>query len=236
MPLYPVRIGILTFGAFLLALALFDLDNTLLAGDSDYEWGQYLVKHNIVDAQAYEEANGRFYDEYKQGTLDIFEFVRFAFRPLSQHPMERLESWRESFYEEHIKPIMLQAGQERINWHKERGDLPVIITATNSFVTSPIAQGFGVDVLIATEPEIIDGQYTGELSGTPCFQAGKVSRLQEWMSANDHSLENSWFYSDSHNDLPLLEQVSNPVAVDADDQLVQTAQRNQWDIVSFRGQ
>lgn len=217
-----------------MALALFDLDNTLLAGDSDYEWGQYLVKHSIVDAQTYEEANTRFYDQYKQGNLDIFEFARFAFQPLAQHSLDQLHTWRYGFIEEHIKPIMLGQGQQRINWHKERGDIPLIITATNSFVTTPIADAFGIETLIATDPEQVDGRYTGELSGTPCFQEGKVTRLEQWMMENNQSLEDSWFYSDSHNDLPLLNKVTHPIAVDADEQLQAIATEKQWDTISFR--
>lgn len=217
-----------------MALALFDLDNTLLAGDSDYEWGQYLVKHNIVDTKIYEKANKHFYEQYKQGSLNIFEFVRFAFRPLAEHSMEQLLIWRDSFLEEHIRPIMLEAGQERVNWHKEQGDIPVIITATNSFVTRPIADAFGIDTLLATEPELVNGQYTGELLGTPCFQDGKVTRLLDWIQSEGHSLDNSWFYSDSHNDLPLLKQVTHPVAVDADDKLHKFAVENRWKTRSFR--
>lgn len=217
-----------------MALALFDLDNTLLAGDSDYEWGQFLVSNGIVDAQQYAEANQRFYDQYKAGTLDIYEFVAFAFQPLSTHSMEQLLEWRQSFVAERIQPIMLAQGQERINWHKEQGDQLLVITATNSFVTRPIAEAFGIETLLATEPEQVDGEFTGKLDGIPCFQDGKVERLKQWMAQQNQTLEGSWFYSDSHNDLPLLQAVDHPVAVDADETLTAFAREQRWTITSFR--
>ncbi len=217
-----------------MALALFDLDNTLLAGDSDYEWGQYLVSLGVVDRDAYEAANIKFYQQYKDGTLDILEFLAFAFTPLTQNPPEKLETWREEFLRQRIQPIMLEKGKERIQWHRQRGDTPVVITATNSFVTAPIVEAFGIDYLIATEPEKVDGRFTGNPKGTPCFQEGKVIRLQQWLEDRGESLDGSWFYSDSHNDLPLLEKVTHPVAVDADEKLLTIAKQRGWDVSSFR--
>lgn len=218
-----------------MSLALFDLDNTLLGGDSDYAWGQFLVEQGVVDAVSYEAANQRFYENYKQGNLDIHEFAAFAFRPLTEHPIEQLQAWRALFIEQKIRPIMLDKGASAIQHHRGRGDAILIITATNSFVTQPIAEAFGVSNLIATDPEHVDGRYTGRISGTPCFQEGKVERLQQWLKDQALSLEGSTFYSDSHNDLPLLEAVERPVAVDPDDKLRDHATKNNWEVISFRG-
>ncbi len=217
-----------------MALALFDLDNTLLDGDSDYAWGQFLVERGIVDGQEYEAANQHFYDLYKQGALDIYAFARFAFTPLKEHDYEQLLAWRQEFVTEKIAPIMLEKGRDTIAAHAERGDTVIIITATNSFVTQPIATAFGVKHLIATVPEMREGRFTGEIKGTPCFREGKVQRLQQWLDQHDMDLSGSTFYSDSHNDLPLLEQVDNPVAVDADEPLVAAATHRNWPIISFR--
>lgn len=217
-----------------MALALFDLDNTLLAGDSDYLWGCFLSEKGLVDGELYEQANRRFYEQYKQGTLDIHEFLNFALTPLAANDFHVLQSMHREFMETSIRPIMTRIGQNRINEHRARGDTIVIITATNSFVTGPIADAFGVDHLIATEPEIAHGQYTGKVSGTPCFQHGKITKLNEWLETSGKNLQGSTFYSDSHNDLPLLEQVTHPVAVDPDPQLRAVAQAKAWKIESFR--
>lgn len=217
-----------------MALALFDLDNTLLAGDSDYLWGCFLSDKGLVDRALYEQANLRFYEQYKQGTLDIHVFLNFALSPLAENDLGRLQSLHTEFMDSLIRPIMTSAGQNRIQQHREAGDTIVIITATNSFVTGPIAEAFAVDHLIATEPEILNGQYTGKVIGTPCFQQGKITKLNEWLQTSGKNLENSTFYSDSHNDLPLLEQVTHPVAVDPDEQLKAVAQQRHWKIESFR--
>ena len=217
-----------------MALALFDLDNTLLAGDSDYLWGCFLASKGLVDKHIYEEANLRFYEDYKQGTLDIHEFLSFALTPLSENDANDLRAMHEEFMEEHIKPIMSLTGKDKIEEHRAKGDHLLIITATNSFVTGPIAKAFGINDLIATEPEMENGQYTGKIDGIPCFQDGKITKLNKWLETSSMNLEGSYFYSDSHNDLPLLKQVSNPVAVDPDEQLQKHAQKNNWDIISFR--
>ena len=217
-----------------MALALFDLDNTLLAGDSDYLWGVFLVEKGLVDADLYEEANERFYKQYSDGELDIHEFLNFSLNPLSVIPTETLNSLHEEFMDKHIRPLMTRVGQDKVNQHKQDGDTTLIITATNSFVTAPIAKAFGVEHLIATEPEVIDGKYTGKIAGTPSFQQGKISRLNDWMITNNTSLMGSTFYSDSHNDLPLLEIVDKPVAVDPDDTLRDVAEERNWSVVSFR--
>jgi len=217
-----------------MALALFDLDNTLLDGDSDYLWGCFLAEHGIVDAEAYESENQRFYDQYLDGCLDIHEFLRFQLKPLAEHGRQQLEAWREEFLASKIEPILLNKAHQLIDWHRSGGDELMIITATNRFITEPIAARYGIEHLLATEPELVDGEYTGGVTGVPCFQAGKVERLQQWLTEHDATLEGSWFYSDSHNDLPLLEQVDNPVAVDPDDKLRALASERGWPITSLR--
>lgn len=217
-----------------MTLAIFDLDNTLIAGDSDYLWGQYLVDQGIVNRDEYEAANARFYEDYKQGQLDIREFLNFALQPLAQHDPEQLCTWRADFVREKIEPILLPAARRLIEEHRSIGDTLMIITATNRFVTEPIARLYGIEHLIATTPEFKEGRYTGYYEGTPCFQEGKVTRLDEWLNQHECSLEGSWFYSDSHNDLPLLGRVRHPVAVDPDDILRQHASQEGWPVLSLR--
>jgi HAD superfamily hydrolase (TIGR01490 family) len=215
-------------------LAIFDLDNTLLGGDSDYLWGRFLVEKGLVDGVKYERENQRFYDEYKAGTLDIYEFLRFSLRPLSEHDMATLDEWHRQFMNEKIAPIMLPKAAALLEKHRAQGDYLLIITATNRFVTGPIAERLGVDELIATDPEIVAGRYTGNVSGTPCFQQGKVTRLEQWLTQSGHNLAGSYFYSDSRNDIPLLEMVAHPVAVDPDETLEDHAQLKGWPIISLR--
>ncbi len=217
-----------------MALAIFDLDNTLLGGDSDYLWGRFLVEQGIVDGPKYERENQRFYDEYKAGTLDIYEFLRFSLRPLAEHDMATLDTWHRQFMREKIEPIMLPRARELLQQHRDQGDFLLIITATNRFVTAPISEAFGVDDMLATDPQIRDGRYTGEVEGTPCFQQGKVTRLKQWLEQSGRNLEGSWFYSDSQNDLPLLELVAHPVAVDADETLSAHAEQLGWPQISLR--
>lgn len=217
-----------------MALAIFDLDNTLLSGDSDYLWGVFLGEQGIVDPDFYARENERFYQEYKDGKLDIMEFLRFSLRPLAENSLQDLLAWRQQFIEEKIKPIIPQASVDLVAKHKSQGDTLMIITATNAFVTMPIAQLLGIETLIATNPEYIDGKYTGHVQGEPSFQQGKVKRLDNWLAMNNASLEGSYFYSDSHNDIPLLEIVDYPVAVDPDETLRKHANDNQWPIISLR--
>ena len=217
-----------------MALALFDLDNTLLAGDSDYLWGMFLVGLGVVDREHYERENERFYREYREGRLDIQEFLHFSLRILSEHPLPQLAAWRQEFLTRCIDPIILPAGRALIDRHRERGDTLLIITATNAFVTAPIAARLGVPHLLASEPELHEGRYTGRLSGVPCFQAGKVTRLEAWLQAQGETLRDSTFYSDSHNDLPLLERVDHPVAVDPDATLRDHATARGWPVISLR--
>ncbi len=217
-----------------MALAIFDLDNTLLGDDSDYLWGRFLVELGIVDDAYYEEENERFYREYREGRLDIHEFLRFSLKPLSEHPMERLLGWRARFVAEKVEPAILPAALELLRHHRETGDRLLIITATNAFVTAPIAERLGVPHLIATEPELRDGRYTGEVSGLPSFRDGKVERLDQWLKDQGETLSGSCFYSDSHNDIPLLARVDHPVAVDPDASLAAHARAHGWPIISLR--
>ena len=217
-----------------MALAIFDLDNTLLAGDSDYLWGQFLVQQALVDGDWYEKENQRFYDEYKQGELDINEFLTFSLQPLASMDMDRLQELHQQFMTQSIEPILLNKADALLKKHRQQGDFLLIITATNRFVTTAIAERLGVDDLIATEAEIINGRYSGQPTGIPCFQDGKVKRLNSWLATTGHSMADSWFYSDSHNDLPLLEAVDHPVAVDPDDTLAQHAEMKGWTVMSLR--
>ncbi|TCK06023.1 HAD family hydrolase [Marinobacterium mangrovicola] len=215
-------------------LAIFDLDNTLLNGDSDHAWGEFLCQRGIVDEQAYRDANDHFFHQYQSGTMDIHEFLNFALRPLANHSEEQLNAWHDEFMAECIEPMMLPAARALLDKHRDQGDFLLIITATNSFVTGPIAKRLGVDALLATEPERIGDRFTGRVAGTPCFQDGKVVRLDAWLKETGHTLDGSSFYSDSRNDLPLLEKVDNPVAVNPDDALAATARDRGWPIMDLR--
>lgn len=217
-----------------MSLAIFDLDNTLLGGDSDHAWGEFLVNQGIVDRDFYKSENDRFYQQYQNGGLVIEDYLAFALQPLSQHSKQQLDDWHRQFMSEMIEPMRLPQADALLAKHRQQGDLLLIITATNRFVTEPIARALGVDDILATDPEFIDGRYTGKIAGTPCFQQGKVERLQQWLAQHQQSLDGSYFYSDSHNDLPLLEVVSFPVAVDADEQLKATAIARDWPVISLR--
>jgi len=216
-----------------MTLAIFDLDNTLICGDSDYLWGQYLVEKGVVDGESYERSNQRFYDEYKRGELDIHEFLQFSLRPLSEHDMQTLNDWHQEFMQLKILPLITEASRQLVASHARRGDTLLIITATNQFVTAPIAKEFGITNLLATTPEQVNGRYTGRVEGTPCFQTGKVERLHIWLAEHGHTMENSWFYSDSHNDMALLQEVTHPVVVDPDENLRQTATQKGWPVISL---
>lgn len=217
-----------------MALAIFDLDNTLLNGDSDYLWGQFLAQQGHVDAKLYAKENQRFYDEYVAGTLDIFEFLEFSLAPLSQINMEELTNLHKQFMKECIHPLITNKSRALIQQHISKNDTLLIITATNLFITAPIAKELGIENILATEPEIINKQYTGKVFGIPCFREGKVERLKVWLKETGDNLADSYFYSDSHNDLPLLELVTKPVAVDPDDTLRSHAEMKGWDIISLK--
>ncbi|MEO6697010.1 MAG: HAD family phosphatase [Gammaproteobacteria bacterium] len=217
-----------------MSLAIFDLDNTLLGGDSDYLWGKFLAEQGIVDAEHYQRENLRFYKEYQAGTLDIHSFLEFQLKPLTLHPLDVLHRWREQFLNEKIWPIVLPKAIALAERHRAQGDTLLIITATNRFITEPIAAHLQVPHLLASEGEIRDGRYTGKIKGTPCFREGKVTRLMEWLQIQKQTLEGSWFYSDSHNDIPLLEKVTHPVAVDPDAELARHAAAKGWPMISLR--
>lgn len=218
-------------------LVLFDLDNTLLNGDSDFEWSQFLIDQGVLDRELFEAQNLAFYQQYKAGTLDIHAFLDFQLKPLSRHTRQELNSWHEQFMQQKVRHMMTDPAQQLVTRHRAAGDVCVIITATNSFVTAPIARTFGVEHLIATEPEQKDGEFTGRVDGVPCFREGKITRLENWMAGhgwNWSSFSDSWFYSDSLNDLPLLGKVKHPVAVDPDDTLRAHAEKKGWPIISLR--
>jgi len=216
-----------------MALAIFDLDNTLLRGDSDHAWGEFLVGKDAVDGEAYRVANERYYAQYVAGTLDIHEFLAFALQPLARHDRATLDAWHREFMEARVRPMITPAARALVADHRVRGHRPVVITATNRFVTSPIAAELGIADLIATEPEEHNGRYTGRVTGVPCYREGKVARLKTWLAANGESLDGSWFYSDSHNDLPLLNLVDHPVAVNPDAPLRDEARRRGWRILQL---
>ncbi|HZP91437.1 MAG TPA: HAD family hydrolase [Burkholderiales bacterium] len=216
-------------------LALFDLDNTLLAGDSDFEWAQFLIEKGVLDREVYEARNQQFFEAYKAGSLDIHAFLDFQLKPLSRHPRAQLDAWHAEFMEEKIRPIITQKARDLVASHS--GDARAVVTATNSFVTRPIAREFGIEHLIATEPEEVDGEFTGRVRGAPAFREGKVARLKSWLAEHGvdwNGLTETWFYSDSLNDLPLLSIVSHPVAVDPDETLKEHAFANDWLVISLR--
>ena len=218
-------------------LALFDLDNTLLTSDSDFEWSQFLIEKKVLDRKEYESRNLEFYEQYKSGTLDINKFLDFQLQPLSLYPRTQLDDWHNEFMAKKIMPQIAPGAYKLINEHMLGGDLCIIITATNRFVTEPIARILGINNLIATEPGQENGEFTGQVSGTPCFREGKITRLED--SMDEHNLTwlsflESWFYSDSLNDIPLLKKVTNPVAVDPDSTLEKYAKENNWPIISLR--
>jgi HAD superfamily hydrolase (TIGR01490 family) len=221
-------------------LALFDLDYTLLPCDSDYEWGQFLARIGVVDSEHYAKQNECFYQDYKDGTLDIHAFLRFALKPLSEHSRAQLKDWHDAFMKEVIHGQLRQSALDLVKRHQDAGDLCCVITATNSFVTRPIVESFGIKHLIATEPATIDNDplanYTGQVKGIPNFREGKVRNLHTWLTTQDLSFDqmpHSYFYSDSMNDLPLLEEVSNPVATNPDERLRNEAHQRHWPILEL---
>ena len=220
-------------------LALFDLDNTLLAGDSDHAWGEFLIEHDLVNANNHRETNEAHYQNYLVGKLDIREYVRFTVNPVSSFSEQERYCLREKFMERAIRPMILPKSIALIEFHRTRGDTCIIITATNNFIAAPIAQQLGVNILIATELETVNGKLTGRIQGEPCYQEGKVKKLADWLEqerlhGRSFELSSAVFYTDSINDLPLMEQVSEPIAVDPDDSLRHEAQVRQWKVISLR--
>ena len=216
------------------ALAIFDLDNTLINGDSDHGWGEFLVEQGLVDKQYYQDKNDYYLQQYQLGQLDIHEYLEFSLQALTQFTQEELSKLHNTFMQDKILPLISNKSRQLIAKHRAQGDYLLIITATNLFVTEPIAKELAMDDIIATEPEVINGQYTGKVAGIPSFQDGKVKRLTTWLEKTGLSLQGSYFYSDSRNDLPLLELVDHPVVVDADDTLLAHAKQHDWPIISLR--
>ncbi len=218
-------------------LALFDLDNTLLAGDSDFEWAQFLINKGVLDREVQEAKNQEFYEQYKAGTLDIHAFLDFQLLPLSRHERSLLDAWHAEFMATCIRPMITSAAQALVARHRDRGDLLALVTATNCFVTGPIAREFGIDHLVATVAAQEAGRFSGKPRGLPAFREGKIARVEAWLESLGlwwGSFERSYFYSDSLNDLPLLERVSDPVAVDPDPTLRAHAERCGWATLSLR--
>ena len=215
-------------------LAIFDLDNTLIGGDSDHLWGQFACEHSLVDSSDFAQRSDQFYADYQAGTLDIDAYLRLALSTLKDHSPQQLEAWHATFMRDRINPVMLPAAADLLADHRRRGHELLIITATNRFITAPIAQALGVENLIACEAEMVDGRYTGNPIGVPSYKQGKVTRLEAWLNDRELRLDGAWFYSDSHNDLPLLELVDHPVAVDPDDTLRARALERGWPVISLR--
>jgi HAD superfamily hydrolase (TIGR01490 family) len=218
-------------------LALFDLDNTLLSGDSDHGWSQFLIEEGVLDRATFERRNDAFFEQYKTGTLDIYEYVAFHMTALGRYSRAQLDAWHVEFMHKKIRPMITQKSRELIAQHQARGALCAIVTATNSFVTAPIAAELNVPHLLATEPEEIDGRFTGRVSGVPCFREGKITRVDEFLSERGQTMQGfseSYFYSDSLNDLPLLSRVNRPVAVDPDPTLRAHAEQRGWPVISLR--
>ena len=217
-----------------MTMALFDLDNTLLGGDSDYLWGEFLASIGAVDREAHRRDNARFLDQYRAGTLDIDAFLAFQLKPLADNALEDLLTWRERFVREWIVPLVLAKGRDLVEDHRRRGHRLAIVTSTNAFITRPIADLFGIAHLLATEPGFDGSRYSGTYVGVPCSGDGKVHWVRNWARHNELSLDDSWFYSDSYQDLPLLSLVDHPVAVDPDDSLRAHAGRAGWPVISLR--
>lgn len=218
-------------------LALFDLDNTLLKGDSDHAWGEFLISNALVEEKAHREKNDYFYDQYKQGALDIHGYVAFTLEPVLQLDNTQRAQLLAEFMRQSVEPIILDKGRELVRRHLDAGDFCIIITATNEFISTPIAKLFNADLIIATELQINDDRYNGKISGTPCYQDGKVSKLNVWLGQQENrfNLSDAVFYSDSINDLPLLQEVATPVAVDPDQRLREKAETEGWKILTLRG-
>ncbi len=217
-----------------MTLAIFDLDNTLIGGDSDNLWGEFVCEQGLVDAPGFAKRNNQFYTDYQNGNLDIMAYLRFALGPLKGRPRAELDALHDLFMHEKIQPILLPLAAQLIADHRGRGHELLVITATNRFITEPIARLLGIENIIACEAEIVDDMFTGEPAGIPSFHAGKVTRLYDWLDGRQATLDGAWFYSDSHNDLPLLELVDNPVAVDPDETLRARAVEMGWPIISLR--
>ena len=217
-----------------MALAIFDLDNTLISGDSDHSWGEFLVAEQLVDAQQFKKTNDQFYADYVAGSLDIFAYLEFSLQPLTEMSMAELAELHKRFMEQVIEPMQLAKAQALLQQHRDAGDRLLIITSTNRFIVEPICHSFGVTEILATDAQIVDGRYSGKVEGVPTYKEGKVVRLNVWLKEQSETLEGSWFYSDSINDLPLLLEVDHAVAVDPCPALQEVAEEKHWQIISLR--
>lgn len=217
-----------------MALAIFDLDNTLIAGDSDHSWGEFLVDQNIVDRQLYKKMNDKFYADYESGCLDIFAYLEFSVEPLTQFSLQELDILHQQFMRDVIEPMKLDQAETLINHHRQAGDRVLVITSTNRFIVEPICKSLGINEIIATDLQIIDGKYTGKVDGTPTFKEGKVERFNQWLKEQNTNNQGSYFYSDSINDMPMLLEVTYPIAVDPDPALRKEAESRHWEIISLR--
>lgn len=217
-----------------MALAIFDLDNTLIAGDSDHSWGEFLVDQNIVDPQLYKKMNDKFYADYESGCLDIIAYLEFSLEPLTKFTLEELDKLHQQFMREVIEPMKLDQAETLINQHRLAGDRLLVITSTNRFIVEPICKSLGIDEIIATDLQILDGKYSGKVAGTPTYKEGKVERFNQWLKAQNITSEGSYFYSDSINDMPMLREVAYPIAVDPDSALRKEAESRNWKIISLR--
>ena len=216
-----------------MTLAIFDLDHTLIDGDSDYLWGEYMVENDIVDPAAYRARNLEFYEDYQRGSLDNDQYLEFALEPLTRHSIEQLHAWRRDYVERWIRPLVKPGAVDKFDFHRARGHRLMIISATHRFITEPIAELLDIPCLLATEPEIVNGRYTGRYLGTPTYREGKVTALRQWLDQTGESLDNAYFYSDSINDLALLEQVPNPVTVSPDAELKPIAEYRGWPVIEL---
>ena len=215
-------------------LAIFDIDNTLIAGDSDLLWGEFLCERNYVDSNVYKAEHEKYYKDYLSGKLDINNFLKFQLKVLGENDLNLLKKWRKDFFEEKIRPVILPKAHQLIDKHRNQNPALLIITATNRFIVEPIASEFKIENIIACEPEIYNEQFTGKFTGTPSYAEGKVERFNDWLKTIGRRLEESWFYSDSHNDIPLMKEVNHPVAVDPDEFLKDEAEKMNWPIISLR--
>jgi len=217
-----------------MTLAIFDLDNTLLGGDSDHAWGEFVCEQGIVDADKFASHNDAFYRDYQTGTLDIDAYLRFTLSALAGQSLEQVQAWHSLFMQVKIAPMMLPKAKQLIEDHRSAGDQLLIITATSAFITRPIAQLLGIPDLIACEAEVINGRYTGAPTGVPTYREGKVTRFKTWLEKREVDSSGAWFYSDSHNDIALLDLVDQPVAVDPDNTLRSYATSKGWPVISLR--
>jgi HAD superfamily hydrolase (TIGR01490 family) len=218
-------------------LALFDIDYTLLSIDSDHGWGEFLVRKGVVDPHDYKRKNDMFYGQYSAGTLNLYDYLDFSLAPLAANPRAQLNQWRAEFMQTIVTPAMTQAARETVRRHLDAGDVCAAVTATNAFVTEPIAAAFGIPTLIAVDLEEANGEFTGKPRGIPSFKEGKVTRVEAWLAGMNKQITDfsqSYFYSDSRNDLPLLQRVTHPVAINADAVLIAHAKQHGWPMFQWR--